>query len=262
MIDIQKAEEEFKKYVSKYNMDESHIERKVRHTFRVEKISGEISKSLNMSEDEINLAKLIGLLHDIARFEQYTQYKTFDDNKSKDHGDWAVEILSENNYLRKYIQTLEYDTIILKAIKNHNKYTMETNINPKEERFCKIIRDADKLDIIYEATCEFWEGNIENMNLQEISDKALEQFLEEKSVDKKYTPKDIDRIIVICAFIYDFYFRSSYRIIKENDYINKMLNRFDFKKEETKKQIESVRNIAQEYINKKIEEGNICLKNY
>ena len=39
------------------------------------------------SAKEIELAGLIGLLHDIARFEQFTKYQTFNDRLSFDHGD-------------------------------------------------------------------------------------------------------------------------------------------------------------------------------
>ena len=45
---------------------------------------------------------LIGLLHDIARFEQYTKYKTFRDSISIDHGDLGVEILFEEKEIEKY----------------------------------------------------------------------------------------------------------------------------------------------------------------
>lgn len=254
MIDIKKAEEEFKNYTSNYDMKESHIERKVRHTFRVEEICEKLAILLNMSEEEINLAKLIGLLHDIGRFEQYTKYKTYDDLKSIDHANLGVEILRKDNYIRRYIQTDKYDNIILKAIENHNKYCISKDVNEEERIFCEIIRDADKLDIMYEATCEFWVNDIEEMEKQEIHPKVLEQFMLQQVVDKKYITKnvDINRIIVILAFIYDFYINVSYKIIKENDYINNMMRRFDFKNEETRNQMKLMQEKTNDYIENRI----------
>ena len=70
----------------------------------------------------------MGLLHDIARFEQYTRFQTFSDLKSIDHGDYGVEILKQNNYIRKFIDTDEYDNIIFKAIKNHNIFKIEDGL--------------------------------------------------------------------------------------------------------------------------------------
>ena len=254
MIDIKKAEQEFKNYTSKYDMSQLRLKRKVTHTFRVENICKSIAISLGMNEEEINLAKLIGLLHDIARFEQYTRYKTYDDHKSIDHADFGVEMLEKDNYLRKYVETNKYDSVILKAIQNHNKYSIQENLNEEEKLYCKIIRDADKLDIIYQATCKSWKDNIKDMEKQIVSSKVLEQFFQRQSVNKKDTNYDIDRIVVIVAFIYDLNFKGSYKIIKENNYIDKIINRFNFEKEETRKQIEEIRIIANEDIDNKLKE--------
>ena len=244
MIDIKKAEEEFKKYTSKYDMSETHISRKVYHTARVEELCEKIAISIGMNEEDINLAKLIGLLHDIARFEQYTIYKTYNDLKSIDHGDFAVEILNKENYIRKYIEEDKYDEIIFKAIKNHNKYKIETNLNEKEEIFCKIIRDADKIDIMYQATNESWINDIQKIEGQTITPEVLEQFLSKNTVNRIYVKELIDRIVVHIAFIYDLNFKESYKIINEKDYINKIFDRFNFEKEETKEQMKLIRKIS------------------
>ena len=60
----------------------------------VKEIAGKIARSLNFSEEEIKLAKVIGVLHGIARFEQYKRFQTFSDLKSIDHGDYGVEMFS------------------------------------------------------------------------------------------------------------------------------------------------------------------------
>lgn len=252
MIDIKKAEEEFKRYSSEYDMTESHLYRKVTHTFRVEELTEKIAVSIGMNEEDVNLAKLIALLHDIARFEQYTIYKTFDDMKSIDHGDFGVEILEKDDYIRRYIEIDKYDNIIKKAIKNHNKFVIEENLSEREKLFCKIIRDADKLDILYQATCESWRNDIEQIEKQKITPEVLEQFYCKSTIDRVNVKEIIDRIIVHIAFIYDLNFKESYKIIQENDYINKILNRFNFEKEETKDQMKQIQKIANDYISNQI----------
>ena len=149
------------------------------------------------------------------------------------------------------IETDKYDDIILKAIKYHNKYVIGKDVNKEEELFCKIIRDADKLDIFNIAINDMWKDQKENIESQMISPKVLEQVLSCKVVDKKNLKNNIDRVIVILAFIYDFNFKSSYEIIQQNKYIDKIINRFEFK-EENKKQMEDIRKVANEYINKKL----------
>ena len=93
-------------------------------------ISKEIAQGLRLTLEEIDIATLIGLLHDIARFEQYTQYHTFKDAQSIDHGDLGVEILNKD--IRKYIETDKYDETIKLAVKNHNKYKIQEGLTQKQ----------------------------------------------------------------------------------------------------------------------------------
>ena len=46
----------------------------------------------------------------------------------------------------------------------------------------------------------------------------------------------------------DVNFRESYKILNEKDYINKILDRFNFEKEETKEQMSLIRKRANDYI--------------
>lgn len=249
MINLKEAEKEFVNYTSNFDLTEQHIERKVRHTFRVEEICEEIAKLLELDEEKIDLAKLIGLLHDIGRFEQYTRYKTYEDFRSIDHANLGVDILEKDNYIKKYIETEEFDKIIKKAIYNHNKYSIEEDLDEETEIFCKIIRDADKIDIMYEATCEFWKDNIQDIEKQFVSKKVYEQFMNKQIIDKRYVENYLDGVIVNIALIFDFNFKYSYNLIKEKNYINKTLDRFNFKNEKTKEEIKLIRKIANDYIN-------------
>lgn len=90
---IEKEIEEFETFVNHYDLSVPAIERKYKHSLRVMKFAIDIAKSLNLTEDEIILAAKAGLLHDIGRFEQWTQYCTYNDLKSIDHADLGVEIL-------------------------------------------------------------------------------------------------------------------------------------------------------------------------
>lgn len=180
MNNLEKAKEEFKKYISNYNLDNPEIARKVGHSYRVSEICEKIAKSLNLSDKEIEVATLIGLLHDIGRFKQQTKYKTYEDIHSVDHAKLGVEILEQNDYIRNYYQDDEYDDIIKTSIFYHNKYEIEKGLNDKELTFCKIIRDSDKLDIFYEAIEIFWK---EKVTIKDgITDKVFKDFIEKKQI--------------------------------------------------------------------------------
>ena len=173
IVNLEKAKTEFLKYTENYDLTNENIRRKQGHSIRVMNISKQIAVELNLSDDQIQIAALIGLLHDIARFEQYTQYQTYNDNRSFDHGDYGVEILNKD--MRKYIKTDKYDKLIKIAIKNHNKFEIEEGLNEEESLFAKIIRDADKIDILYEAVSMFWNGEEKDINnLRDLNYLALD----------------------------------------------------------------------------------------
>lgn len=73
MIDIKNAKEEFIKYTKRFDLDNENIKGKQGHSIRVMRICNQIAKNLGLSNEQIDIATLIGLLHDIARFEQYTR---------------------------------------------------------------------------------------------------------------------------------------------------------------------------------------------
>ena len=213
-MDLEKAKNEFIKYTQKYDLNNENIKRKQLHSIRVMEISKEIAKRKGLEKEQIELAQIIGLLHDIARFEQMTQYSTFDDLSSFDHGDYGAEILKKD--IRKYLETSKYDEIIFKAIKNHNKFEIEKGLNEEELLYAKLIRDADKIDIIYEGTEVFWpyKEDRKAMSTSKISDKVYEDVINCKQVkiekNEKYIYKD--GMLCIIALIYDINFRESFRI--------------------------------------------------
>ena len=250
MIDLENAKNEFKKYISNYDLNNPEITRKVGHSYRVAEISKRIAKSLNLEQEEIELAELLGLLHDIGRFEQQTIYKTYDDIYSIDHGELGVKILENNEYIRKYIENSQYDKIIKTAIFNHNKYEIEENLEQKTILFCKIIRDSDKLDILYQAQEIFWK---DKTKIQDgISKKILRDFKDNKQILNQDKKTQLDKAIAFISFIYDINYLESLKIIKENDYINKIINKFEIENIKVKEEMEEIRKIANKYIETRV----------
>lgn len=251
-IDLQKSINEFIKYTEKYDMSVFEIQNKQKHSLRVMEISNKIAKALNLSEDDIELATLIGLLHDIGRFEQFTQYHTFKDAFSFDHGNYGEQILQKD--MRNYIDSDEYDDIIKIAVRNHNKYGIEEGLTERQLLFAKLIKDADKIDILYESSCIFWKDREDIVNKSMVSNSTMEQFKQEKLIkkDKTKTPEPIDDIFTVMAFVFDINYKPSLEIIKDEDYINKIVNRYNFIDETTKNSIEEARNIANNYIERNI----------
>ena len=200
------------------------------------------------------------MLHDIGRFEQYKIYNKnsnsiiLDNTIKFNHGEAGVGILKRDNYIRKYIEDSKYDKIILTAVYEHNRYELSKNLSKEEELFCKIIKDADKLDIIYETIYYYWqeEDRIKQVELGELSPQMLEDFYSRKLANNKNRISETDQILRFSSFIYDINFKYSFEMLKESDNISKMIDRFDYKIPKTKQEMMKVKEIANQYIEEKI----------
>ena len=256
MINFQKAEKQFKKLLEGYDVRNGSIELKIRHTYEVVKKSEYIAKGLGLDDENVELAKLIALLHDIGRFEQIKDFESFDD-VNLEHAEFGVKILFENNLIRKFIDDNKYDEIIKKAVYNHNKYKIEEGLTDIEILQCKIIRDADKLDNFRVKQYEkmeniFPEVYNEHIEYENISDKVYETFMKCECIKLEDRKTLIDYWICVIAFIFDLNFKESLEYVKNKDYINIMIDRIEYKNKDTKNKMEEIRKCAKEYIEKKI----------
>ena len=148
-IDIEKAKQAFKEYVKNYDQEDKQVKLKIEHIERVSQLARNMAEKLKLSEEDIALAELIGLLHDIGRFEQIRIYHTFIDKKSINHGELGAKVLFEEGLIRKFIETDEFDEIIRLSIINHNRDDIEEDLTERQLLHAKLIRDADRTDIFY-----------------------------------------------------------------------------------------------------------------
>ncbi len=244
-------EEEFIKYTNPYKKYGEKIDLKIHHTFRVQKLCIEIAKSQNLSNEDIELASTCGLLHDIGRFEQWKRYKSYNDLISLDHGDLGVDILKENNFINKFTNSNK-DTI-LRAVKYHNKYKVPNTLSKRNIYFTNITRDADKIDILYLFVTGGLVTKTENTKM---TNKIFKSVLNKQLIRKKDAKTKADEIAIRLGFVFDLNFKKSYEIIKEKDYINKML-KIQIEEAENKELINQL-NELQVFINKYIEEMIKC----
>ena len=63
--------ENFKKFLEKFDSKESMINMKVSHSYHVVGLASILAKRLNLEEEKVVFAKVLGLLHDLGRFYQY-----------------------------------------------------------------------------------------------------------------------------------------------------------------------------------------------
>ena len=252
-MDFELAEKSFQEYLKNYDTNDGSIALKIKHTYEVVKKSEYIANGLRLDKENIELAKIIALLHDIGRFEQIKEFGEFNDKKIE-HAEFGVKVLFDNGLIRKFMDENKYDNIIYKAIYNHNKYKIEENLNEKELLQCKIIRDADKLDNFRVKEKDKLENifpkiyNEKTINYETISEKVYEEFMQHKCIKLEDRKTIIDYWICVIAFIFDLNFDISLQYVKENNYIDILVNRIEYKNDITKQKMEDIRKCAKEYI--------------
>ncbi len=165
MYSNEKTERWFKRHVDSFRVDgalENMQELKRKHSWRVCGIALAIAESLGWNEErEKRLAHAIGLLHDAARFEQYRDYKTFQDAVSFDHGDRGAEML-ERGFDWEDTNPGDKDKI-LAAVRFHNKIEIPPSTPLAQYRWCALARDADKIDVFRMVQSRINAGTIYDM---------------------------------------------------------------------------------------------------
>lgn len=278
-IDRKKVKNVFKKYTDNYDISDEKIKLKVDHTYRVAALSERIARSLGLGDDDTNLAWLIGMLHDIGRFEQLKNYGTFSDAESIDHAHYGVELLFEDGLIEKFVsenaakdlkgtkdlketavksESEEKETkeiseldILRKAIWNHSAYRVEEGLSDRVKMFCNIIRDADKIDILkvnYDVTLEvIYDVTTEELKNSGVTDQVMKAFMEHHAVLRSLKKTPIDNLVGHAALVFELVYNESFKIVKEQGYIEKMLS-YVSDNQDTVKKFEIMRNDMNKFL--------------
>lgn len=98
----------------------------------------------------------------------------------------------------------------------------------REELFCKLIRDADKLDILYVLGEEKYKKLLYQGD-EDISKELEKTFYNNVQGNIKNVKSKNDSLVIVFSYIYDINFKETYKIIYENKYYDKIYQRIDRK---------------------------------
>lgn len=243
MIDIISHMKEFNKYVNTFDINNPRVSLKIAHTYRVVNFAKDIAVSLNLSKEDIELAKLIALYHDFGRFEQVTKYDTFDDSISLDHAKLANELLEEKGLL-------DHEKDLIKtAIFHHNKKEI-TNVNDERTLlFSKLVRDADKLDI----TNLFLMDTLRiKENAGYISDKIFESAINKELIDYRDMKSEIDKYVLNVGLLFDLNFDYSIKYSKDNNTFIRLIDKIIEKNPHEMDKLLKLKEVVIDYIENKV----------
>ena len=124
------------------------------HTLRVYEAASKIVELQNIDDETKLITLLASILHDVGRFEQWRKTHSYSDVAEPKHPEIGARLL-ESGIIKKFIpETRKYDEIIILAVREHGSLELPEGMTEQELLVCKLVRDADRMDIFYQCTIE------------------------------------------------------------------------------------------------------------
>ena len=225
----------FNRYVSRYYGQNPAYDRNFKlkedHSLRVCDNTFEIISGDEVETDSVYLAEVCALFHDIGRFEQLRKFGTFNDKLSVNHAHLGSEILESEAILLRLSEP-ERD-IIIRAVRDHNLQNLPGDYDNPEVFFqCRLLRDADKLDILNVLSrhyTSFLSGSdsVLDLNLPDeavFSPGVIEDIFNSKSVDFRKLRTLNDFKLAQLSWVFDLNFPRSLQLLKERAYLTAIIS--------------------------------------
>ena len=229
-------------------MNKINSKAKYFHSLKVMEISKDLASGLGIfSEEEIAVCEFIGLFHEIGNFSKTPNYHIDEDNE--DSYEKTIDILFNKGLIREISKDNKYDNIIKMALFAYDKNGFPSNIDEKTKHICAIIKDAHNLDSFrlfvnypyVDTRINTYPNNL-----------VYEEFKKFKTISPKMSENSSDTVLVVLSKMYSFNYRYSYYLLKQNNYIDKMLDSLTFKDEEIENFYKQVMLVLNNYIDKRI----------
>ncbi len=227
--DVDRAGEWFSLYVGTFKYGSEKLRHstilKEEHSLRVRDEIEDIGRSLQLDRNELQLAGITALLHDIGRFEQFARYGTFEDARSEDHAGLGVKILRRYGILEGFGEHLS--ELMLGIIGYHNKAALPENETETCLFFSRLLRDADKLDIYrvvsdHYSSKDKWTDGLLEFSFSEtpgISDDVYQDIVNHRIVDFKHVNNLNDFKLLQIGWIFDINFDHTLRSLVSRGYL-------------------------------------------
>ena len=238
----------FEEYIKKIDMNNAWAKAKYFHSLKSMDLARTIATDMGIfTEEELVVIELIALFHDIGNFE--VKSYNYLDNISEDSTMKSIEILFEDGLLRKITKDTQYDNLIKLGIFCHNKEGLPKNIDKKTICICNIMKDIYKIE---ELRMVINYPYIDNRIKEYPTTMVYNEFKAFKEVNIKMADNNADNILIAMSNLFNINYKVSYSIIKEKQYIEKIIDSLIFEDRKIEKFFKQIQVVLQNYINKKI----------
>ena len=236
-------------YIKKIDMNNTWSKAKYFHSLKSMDLAKIIASEMNIfTEEEIVVIELIALFHDIGNFEQKNY--NYLDNVEQDSTMKSIEILFEDGLIRKITNETKYDNLIKLGIFCHNKDGLPKNIDDKTICICNIMKDVHKLE---ELRMVINYPYIDNRIDTYPSTLVYNDFKLFRQIENKVSDNNADNILIVLSNLFALNYKSSYSIVQEKEYIEKITNSLIFEDKKIEKFFKQIELVLKNYIKKKIE---------
>jgi hypothetical protein len=220
-------EENFLTLISNAPESQARVEDVRAHSQRVAGNMAILAQTLLQTEEERRLAEVVALFHDYGKAVMIVQGTESPINIQQNHGALSAKLVQQMEFFMKL--SADVQTIIVKAIENHNKLKPAKLDNEQQSLFTRLLRDADKLDILEASYRFFKEKNglqplitLDLINQVDVSEKIVKSILSGKTaaVEDMKTMNDYRLLLLSMAF--DLNFKYTFRILAEKQLIQKI----------------------------------------
>ena len=196
------------------------------HSLRVVTTSLLLANVLLQTEEEKRIATVVALLHDLGKASLIS--KNIEAlNIQRDHATVSAKIIQQMEFYQGL--SSEVQLIILNAVENHNKLKLPKLESEQQTLFARLLRDADKLDVLDSSYRFFKEKygikptvTTELNNSIEISEKILKSIFSGKTAAFEDMRSMNDYKLLLLSMSFDLNFKYSFRIMSEKQYVQKI----------------------------------------
>ena len=106
--DFDTAKAAFEAYLDEYDRADDKIHLKIVHTYGVGDAAEDIARRMGLDEEDVQLAKVIGSLHDIGRFEQIKRFDSFEPG-TMEHAVYGAQLIyGKKKLIARYVKDTRF----------------------------------------------------------------------------------------------------------------------------------------------------------
>lgn len=199
---------------------------KLAHTARVHELAADIASASGVSAPVHLAARIAAVLHDVGRFPQYRQYRTFRDADSANHAALSVRHALREGMFEGVPRDIR--RMVLGAVFLHNVRALPSGLPVDTLSVARILRDSDKLDIYGVMIAHFAQEDPEHPEVAldvkrhptAYSQAVLEALLQGEAGDYRQIVWVNDFKLMVAGWLFDLNTRRACELLDQRRHLD------------------------------------------